>query len=128
MLGLGKGKTPRASLWAYTLTQFGELRAVVYDFIGRRAGGHARVFPADCQGNLVCDDYSRYKAAYQQGITEIGYGAHASNFFDPHANRSSQIVGRALPCFATHYDIERDAAVLIAKERRELRQRRAKPV
>lgn len=34
MLSPGKGKTHRAYLWAYTSTQFSDLRAVVYDFAG----------------------------------------------------------------------------------------------
>ncbi|MFP4897550.1 IS66 family transposase, partial [Paraburkholderia sp. EG304] len=84
---------------------------------------------ADWQGKLVCDDYSGYKAGFQQGITEIGYAAHARRkFFDLHANHSSQIAAQALPFFAPLYDIERDAAVLQAEERHKLRQSRAKPV
>ena len=46
MLSPGKGKTHRAYLWAYTSTQFSELRAVVYDFAESRAGAHARAFLA----------------------------------------------------------------------------------
>lgn len=42
MLSPGKGKTHRAYLWAYTSTQFSELRAVVYDFAESRAGARAR--------------------------------------------------------------------------------------
>ncbi|MFP4897369.1 IS66 family transposase, partial [Paraburkholderia sp. EG304] len=84
---------------------------------------------ADWQGKLVCDDYSGYKAGFQQGITEIGYAAHARRkFFDLHANHSSQIAAQALPFFAPLYDIERDAAVLQAEEHHKLRQSRAKPV
>jgi transposase len=77
----------------------------------------------------VCDDYGGYKAGFQQGITEIGCAAHARRkFFDLHANHSSQIAERAMPYFAALYDIERDAAVLDAEERRRLCQSRAKPV
>ncbi|MEX3816744.1 transposase, partial [Paraburkholderia sp. BR13439] len=72
MLSPGKGKTHRAYLWAYTPTHYSELRAVVYDFADSRAGEHARAFLAGWQGKLVCDDYSGYKAGFQQGITEIG--------------------------------------------------------
>jgi transposase len=129
MLSPGKGKTHRAYLWAYTPTYYSELRAVVYDFADSRAGEHARAFLAGWQGKLVCDDYSGYKAGFQQGITEIGCAAHARRkFFDLHANHSSRIAVQALPFFAALYDIERDAAVLDAEERRKLRQNRAKPV
>ncbi|TCK35280.1 transposase [Paraburkholderia sp. BL8N3] len=129
MLSPGKGKTHRAYLWAYTPTHYSELRAVVYDFADSRAGEHARAFLAGWQGKLGCDDYSGYKAGFQQGITEIGCAAHARRkFFDLHANHSSQIAVQALPFFAALYDIERDATVLDAEERRKLRQNRAKPV
>ncbi|PNE58863.1 IS66 family transposase [Paraburkholderia fungorum] len=129
MLGPGKGKTHRAYLWVYTPTHFSELRAVVYDFADSRAGEHARTFLAGWQGKLVCDDYGGYKAGFQQGITEIGCTAHARRkFFDLHANHSSHAAGRAMPYFAALYDIERDAAVLDAEERRKLRQSRAKTV
>jgi hypothetical protein len=129
MLSPGKGKTHRAYLWAYAPTQFSDLRAVVYDFADSRAGEHARTFLESWQGKLVCDDYSGYKASFQQGITEIGCAAHARRkFFDLHANHSSQVAGQALPFFAALYDIERDAAILDAEERRWLRQSRARPV
>jgi len=129
MLSPGKGKTHRAYLWAYTPTQFSDLRAVVYDFADSRAGEHARAFLESWQGKLVCDDYSGYKASFQLGITEIGCAAHARRkFFDLHANHSSQVAGQALPLFAALYDIEREAATLDAKERHRLRQSRARPV
>nr|WP_057929574.1 IS66 family transposase [Burkholderia ambifaria] len=129
MLSPGKGKTHRAYLWAYAPTQFGELRAVVYDFAESRAGAHARMFLTGWHGKLVCDDYSGYKASFQQGITEIGCAAHARRkFFELHANHSSQIAEQALSFFTALYDIEREAAALDANERQRLRQRRAKPV
>ncbi|MEN8518111.1 IS66 family transposase [Burkholderia sp. RS02] len=129
MLSPGKGKTHRAYLWAYTPTQFSELRAVVYDFAESRAGAHARTFLRGWHGKLVCDDYSGYKASFQHGITEIGCAAHARRkFFELHANHSSQIAGQALPFFTALYDIEREAAALNADERQRLRQHRAKTV
>lgn len=129
MLSPGKGKTHRAYLWAYTSTQFSELRAVVYDFAESRAGAHARTFLTGWHGKLVCDDYSGYKASFQHGITEIGCAAHARRkFFELHANHSSHVAGQALPFFTALYDIEREAAALDVDERQRLRQRRAKPV
>lgn len=129
MLSPGKGKTHRAYLWAYTPTQFSELRAVVYDFADSRAGEHARTFLTGWQGKLVCDDYSGYKSGFQRGITEIGCAAHARRkFFDLHANHSSQIASQAMPYFAALYEIECDAAVLDPEERQRVRQSRARPV
>jgi len=72
MLSPGSDKTHRAYLWASTPAQSSTLRGVVYDFANSRAGEHARTFLAGWQGKLVCDDYSGYKAGFQQGITEIG--------------------------------------------------------
>ncbi len=129
MLSPGKGKTHRAYLWAYTPTQFSNLRAVVYDFAGSRAGEHARTFLTRWHGKLVCDDYGGYKASFLQGVTEIGCTAHARRkFFELHANHSSQLAGQALPFFTELYAIERDAANLDADARHRLRQSRAKPV
>jgi transposase len=129
MLSPGKGKTHRAYLWAYTATQFTDLRAVVYDFAESRAGEHARNFLGEWQGKLVCDDYGGYKAGFQQGITEIGCAAHARRkFFDLHATSKSQIAEQALKFFGTLYDIERDIADINPYDRRAVRQERAKPV
>lgn len=129
MLSPGKGKTHRAYLWAYSATQFADLRAVVYDFADSRAGEHARTFLGDWQGKLVCDDYGGYKAGFQQGIIEIGCAAHARRkFFDLHASNKSQIAEQALKFFAALYDVEREAVDLTPDKRRALRQLHAKPV
>lgn len=129
MLSPGKGKTHRAYLWAYAATQFAELKAVVYEFADSRAGEHARAFLGDWQGKLVCDDFSGYKAGFQQGITEIGCAAHARRkFFDLHASNKSQIAEQALKFFGALYDIERDVVDLHPEERRVVRQARARPV
>lgn len=129
MLSPGKGKTHRAYLWAYTPTQFSNLRAVIYDFADSRAGEHARTFLDGWHGKLVCDDYGGYKASFLQGVTEIGCAAHARRkFFELHANHSSQLAEQALPFFTELYDIERDAAALDIDARHRLRQSRAKPV
>jgi transposase len=85
MLSPGKGKTHRAYLWAYTATQFSDLRAVVYDFADSRAGEHARAFLDDWRGKLVCDDYSgnvavedmlRIEEKMPASSTYVGAGSH----------------------------------------------------
>ena len=129
MLSPGKGNTHRAYLWAYTATQFSSLRAVVYDFAMSRAGVHARAFPGSWQGKLVCDDYSGYKAGFNQGVTEIGCMAHARRkFFDLHVANQSQIAEQALKFFGVLYDIEREATDLTPQQRHAVRKERAKPV
>ncbi|SAK57280.1 transposase [Caballeronia temeraria] len=72
MLAPGKGKTHRAYLWAYSTTQFSDLKAVIYDFAQSRAGEHARAFLGEWRGKLTCDDYGGYKASFQNGVTETG--------------------------------------------------------
>ena len=97
MLAPGKGKTHRAYLWAYSTTQFADLKAVVYEFAPSRAGEHARAFLGEWRGKLVCDDYSAYKAGFELGITEIGCVAHARRrFFELHASHKSQVAEQAL--------------------------------
>jgi transposase len=129
MLMPGKGKTHRAYLWAYTATQFADVRAVVYDFADSRAGEHARAFLGDWRGKLVCDDYGGYKAGFAQGVTEIGCMAHARRkFYELHANHQSQIAEQALKYFAALYDVERDVAQLKPDERCAVRQQRAGPI
>jgi transposase len=129
MLAPGKGKTHRAYLWAYSTTQFSDLKAVVYDFADSRAGQHARAFLGEWRGKLVCDDYSAYKAGFALGITEIGCAAHARRkFFELHANHKSQIAEQALKYFGALYEVERDVADVKAERRRAVRQERAKPI
>jgi transposase len=129
MLAPGKGKTHRAYLWAYSTTQFSDLKAVVYDFADSRAGEHARTFLGEWRGKLVCDDYSAYKAGFELGITEIGCAAHARRkFFELHANHKSQIAEQALKYFGALYEVERDVADVKAERRCAVRQERAKPI
>lgn len=129
MLAPGKGKTHRAYLWAYSTTQFSDLKAVVYDFADSRAGEHARAFLGEWRGKLVCDDYSAYKAGFELGITEIGCAAHARRkFFELHANHKSQIAEQALKYFGALYEVERDVADMKAERRLAVRQERAKPI
>ena len=129
MLSPGKKKTHRAYLWAYAPPRFADLQAVVYDFTESRAGEHARNFLGEWRGSLVCDDFSGYKASFQQGITEIGCMAHARRkLFDLHVNNQSQIAEHGLKFFTALYEIERDLADLKPDQRREIRQIRAKRV
>jgi len=129
MLNPGKGKTHRAYLWAYTSTQFADVRAVVYEFAEGRSGEHARAFLGDWRGKLVVDDFSGYKQGFKLGITEIGCLAHARRkFFDLHASNKSQIAEQALKFFVALYDVEREAAELEPEQRQEIREARGKPI
>lgn len=129
MLSPGKGKTQRAYLWTYCPGAFEDLRAVVYDFADSRAGEHARNFLGNWKGQLVCDDFTGYKALFAQGITELGCMAHARRkFYDLHAASKSQIAQDALQYIGELYEIEREVQQVAAQLRLEIRQQRARPI
>jgi transposase len=134
MLKPGKGKTHKAYLWSYCTTSYDAVKAVVFNFAETRAGENAREFlhigeDDAWQGTLVCDDYSGYKAMFQQGVTEAGCLAHARRKFhelwDPHR---SPVAEQALKFFGALYDIEREAQALYPSERWRLRLEKAKPI
>ncbi len=129
MLKPGTGRTHRAYLWAYSPGAFEDLRAVVYDFTDSRAGKHAEAFLGDWRGKLVCDDFRGYDVIFAKGVVECGCLAHARRkLFDLHANNQSQIAADALRFFADLYDVEREVRDLDAAQRREIRQKKAKPI
>lgn len=129
MLAPGKKKTHKAYIWAYASAPFSDLEAVVYDFAPGRAGRHARDFLGDWTGQLVCDDYSGYKAGFDKGIIEIGCLAHARRkYVELHVAGKSQIAGQAVEYIKQLYKVEHEARDLTADERQRLRQDRSKPI
>lgn len=129
MLAPGKKKTHKAYVWAYASAPFSNVEAVVYDFAPGRAGQHARDFLGDWKGQLVCDDYSGYKAGFDKGIIEIGCLAHARRkFIELHVTGKSQIAGQAVEYIKQLYKVEHEARDLKAEERRQQRQDHAKPI
>ncbi|SPS02195.1 transposase (fragment) [Cupriavidus taiwanensis] len=129
MLSPGKGKKQRAYLWTYCPGAFEDLRAVVYDFADSRAGEHARNFLGNWKGQLVCDDFTGYKALFAQGITELGCMAHSRRkFYDLHAANKSHIAQDALQYIGELYEIEREVQQVAAQLRLEIRQQRARPI
>ena len=129
MLAPGEKKTHRAYVWAYAISQFSDLAAVVYDFSSSRAGEHARNFLQDWKGKLVCDDFGGYKASFELGVTEIGCMAHARRkFFELHATNKSQLAEQALRYIQLLYEIEHEVRDLEPDLRRRIRQEKAVPV
>jgi hypothetical protein len=123
MLALGEKKTHPAYIWAYCITPFSALKAVVYDSSPSRAGGHARNFLGTWSGKLVCDDFAGYKAGFEQDITEIGCIAHARRkFFDLHVANKSQLAEQALHSIGRLYEVERQTKDMSDEERWRLRQ------
>jgi len=129
MLAPGKKQTHRAYVWAYAATRFAPVQGVVYDFRPTRSGKEVRSFLADWKGNLVCDDFSGYKASFSNGVIEIGCMAHARRkFHELHVANKSQIAQQALEYIRQLYEVERSAANLDANARQQLRQEHAKPI
>ena len=129
MLSPGKKKTHKAYIWAYASTAYAERKAVIYHFTTGRSGQHARDFLGDWQGQLVCDDYSGYKASFGNGVTEIGCMAHARRkFVELEVSGKSHIAGQAVEYIRQLYEIERESAHLSHDERQWIRQGRAKPI
>jgi transposase len=134
MLKPGHGKTHRAYLWSYCTTQFNPMKAVVFDFADSRGGQHARQFlglPGEqgWRGQLVCDDFSGYKACFELGVTEVGCLAHARRkFHELWANHGSQVGEQALKFFGELYGVEREVSDEDAQVRLDARRRRSRPV
>jgi len=129
MLKPGKGSTHRAYLWSYSSTQFDDLHAVVYDFAESRAGVHPKAFLDGWTGQLVCDDYSGYKALFAAGITEVGCLAHARRkFHDLWSNHHSALAEEALKLFGVLYELERQVREASTDERRRVRQTQSRPI
>lgn len=98
MLSPGKGKTQRAYLWTYCPGAFEDLRAVVYDFADSRAGEHARNFLGNWKGQLVCDDFTGYKALFAQGITELGCMEHSRPLSSTISTWRAKATLHRMPC------------------------------
>ena len=134
MLKPGNGKTHRAYLWSWCTTKTDGLDAVVFDFADSRSGEHARNFLGNWRGNLVCDDYSGYKALFDARdgdtprVIEAGCMAHARRkFHDLHANNGSLIAAEALKLIGELYQVESEVDGLDDEARGHIRNERGKP-
>ena len=106
---------------------------MIYDFQDSRSGQHAEAFLKGWQGNLVCDDYSGYKARFKSGqVIEVGCMAHARRkFHELHVTGKSQVAEQALVLIQKLYAIEvelRKKTDGTAEHRREYRQQHSQPV
>ncbi|EXC72116.1 transposase IS66 family protein, partial [Acinetobacter baumannii 1043903] len=105
----------------------------IYDFQDSRSGQHAAEFLKGWQGNLVCDDYSGYKARFKSGqVIEVGCMAHARRkFHELHVTKKSQVAEQALVLIQKLYAIEaelRKKTDGTAEDRCEYRQQHSQPV
>jgi hypothetical protein len=129
MLAPGTGKTHRSYLWAYAAGEFESLKAVVYDFTDSRSGKHARSFLGDWTGQLVCDDFSGYKACFGNAVIEVGCMAHARrHFVELKVANQSQLAVEAIEWFRQLYAIEGQVKGSPADERHHARQTYSVPI
>ncbi len=80
-------------------------------------------------GQLVCDDFSGYKALFELGVTEVGCMAHARRkFVELHTANKSSIAASALQLFGELYQVERDIDGLDPELRLVQRRSRSAPI
>jgi len=133
VMQIGEKKPKKGYVWAYATTQYNPIQVVVYDFQPGRSGQHAEAFLKNWQGQLVCDDYSGYKARFKSGqIIEIGCMAHARRkFHELHVTGKSHIAEQALGLIQKLYAIEAELKELencTSEQRRQRRQQDSQPI
>jgi hypothetical protein len=133
VMQIAEKKPKKGYVWAYATIQYNSVQAVVYDFQPSRSGQHAEDFLKGWQGQLVCDDYSGYKAQFKNNaIIEVGCMAHARRkFHELHVTGKSRIAEQALSLIQQLYQIEaelREIPDCTAEQRRQRRQQDSKPI
>ena len=108
VMQIAEKKPKKGYVWAYATTQYNSIQAVIYDFQPSRSGQHAEDFLKGWQGQLICDDYSGYKARFASGqMIEVGCMAHARRkFHELHVTGKSLIAEQALQLIQQLYQIE----------------------
>ena len=133
VMQIGEKKPKKGYVWAYATTQYNSIQAVVYDFQPSRSGKHAEDFLKGWQGQLICDDYSGYKAQFKNNaMIEVGCMAHARRkFHELHVTGKSLIAEQALLMIQQLYQIEaelREIPDCTAEQRRQRRQQDSEPI
>ncbi len=128
----GKAKTGR--FWTYVRDErpwAGDTSpAVYYRYTLDRGGKWPAEHLADYKGWMHADGYTGFNKLYDKGkVTEMACMAHVRRkFFDIHKSQGSDISAEALKRIAELYKVEECARGKPPKERREIRQARAKPL
>lgn len=131
----GRGKTKKAYLWAYRSNDLQPVpRIIVFDYQPGRSGSCVRQFLSDWQGHLMVDDYSGYKASFNEKkseapSSELACWAHARRkFFDLYKANQSPMAKEAVERIDGLYDIERHCKELGATTRQQLRAEQSRPI
>ena len=133
VMQIAEKKPKKGYVWAYATTQYNSIQAVIYDFQPSRSGQHAENFLKGWQGQLICDDYSGYKARFASGqMIEVGCMAHARRkFHELHVTGKSLIAEQALQLIQQLYQIEaelREIPDCSAEQRHQRRQQDSQPI
>jgi transposase len=130
--GLGKTKTGR--LWTYVRDDrpAGEVTppAVWFCYSADRKGEHPQQHLSSFTGTLQADGYAGFDQVYETGrIQEAACWAHVRRkFYDLVEAHKSQTATTALERIAELYAVEEEIRGRPAEERREIRNRRSRPL
>ncbi len=134
VLAPGTGKTRQARLWVYARDDrpSGDTTApaVWLRYSTDRSGIHPQTHLKDYTGILQADAFAGYDEVYKTGrIIEAACWAHARRgFYDIHVKHATPITTHVLDRIAELYKIESDIRGSPPEERREVRQKDAKPI
>jgi len=130
--GLGKTKTGR--LWTYVRDDrpAGDTTppGVWFAYTPDRKGEHPKAHLSSFTGTLQADGYAGYDQVYEGGrIKEAGCMAHVRRkFYDLYVAHKSQVAEEALERIAGLYAIEKEIRGRPPNERRDVRNKRSRPL
>lgn len=134
VLAPGNGKTKTGRLWTDVRDDRPEGEAtpaaVWFAYSPDRKGEHPKAHLSEFTGTLQADGYAGFDAVYQTGrIQEAACWAHGRRkFYDLHVAHKSQVAAEARERIAALYAIEKEIRGHPAKQRREVRNARARPL
>jgi hypothetical protein len=123
---LGKRKAALGRLWTWVGDE--EHPHTVYSFSPDRRQEWPTDFMAGWKGYLQADAYPGYHPLYRKGIQEVACWAHARRKYVEAMETAPELGQSALAFIHRLYDVEREAKLLDALERKRLRRLHAKPV
>ena len=134
VLDPGRGCTKKGQLWAYARDerpwQGHDPPGVAYVYAPDRKHARPAEHLAGFSGTLQVDGYGAYAALAAGGKVELAFcWSHVRRqFYEIQVNTPAPIASEALTRIAALYGIEVDIRGLPADERRQVRQRRTKPL
>jgi len=134
VLAPGNGKTKTGRLWTYVRDDrpAGDATpaAVWFAYSPDRKGEHPWAHLGNFAGTLQADGYAGFDQIYEAGrIQEAACWAHVRRkFYDLHVAHRSPVAAEALERIAALYAIEKEIRGHPAKQRREVRNARARPL